>query len=81
MRTTCKMYKFTLILDRPIPDLTDDTGCMKFRTSCRSIQGAEKYARKHAEIIGCNLAKPVRCIIEYNTTAGKKTREITFEEA
>lgn len=66
---------------KPYSYLTDDTGCMKFRTSCRSIQGAEKYARKHAEIVGRHLANPVRCIIEYSTTTSKKTREITFEEA
>ena len=81
MRTTCKMYKFTLILDRVIPDLTDDAGRMKFRVSCRSVKGAEKYARKHAEIVSRGIAKPVRCIIEYKTTAGNQSREIIFEEA
>lgn len=81
MRTTCKMYRFTLILDRPIPTISDEHGRVTFRSSCRSVQGAEKYARKHAEILGRHLARPLRCIIEYNTTTGKKTREITFEEA
>jgi len=79
MRTTAKMYRFTLFLDHVIPDFTDDDGALRFRVSCRSLRGAEKYARQHASII-CHkdLAAPVRCLIEYKTQTGPKTHTITF---
>ena len=73
MRTTCKMYRFAMTLDRVLPGITDDQGVVHFRCSCRSVKSAENYARKHADILSTNAA-PLSCLIEYNTTTGKKTR-------
>lgn len=80
MRTTAKMYRFTIFFDRVIPQLLDDDGALRFRVSCRSLRSAEKYARQHAEIVSRgDLTRPIRCIIEYNTQAGRKTHELIFE--
>jgi len=77
MKTTCKMYRFCFYFDKPIPEIAED-GTHKTRASCRSVKGAENYARKHAEIFTRHLYAPTKCVIEYNTTTGKKSREITF---
>lgn len=78
MRTTCKMYRFCFYFDKPIPMIAED-GTHKTRASCRSIRGAENYARKHAQIFADHLTPPSKCVIEYNTTTGKKTCEIKFD--
>ena len=75
------MYKFTLYLDCVVPGFTEDDGALRFRVSCRSLRGAEKYARQHAAIVSRHgLVSPARCLIEYKTQAGVKRHEITFEE-
>lgn len=51
MRTTCKMYRFCFYFAEPIPEIAED-GTHKTRCSCRSLKGAENFARKHAEIFG-----------------------------
>lgn len=77
MRTTYKMYRFCFYFHKPIPGIAED-GTYKTRCSCRSIRGAENYARKNAEIFSRSLFFPTKCVIEYNTTAGKQVREIEF---
>ena len=79
MITTCKMYHFALTLDRVLPEITDDQGVVHFRCSCRSVKGAESYARKHAEILS-KVAAPVSCVIEYRAAKGKQTRTLDLRK-
>ena len=79
MRTSCKMYRFCFYFSKSIPEVAED-GTHKIRVSCRSIAGAEKYARRYAQIFAKSLHAPTKCVIEYNTTKGRKSREIIFPE-
>ena len=79
MRTSCKMYRFCFYFSKSIPEVAED-GTHKIRVICRSVAGAEKYARRYAQIFAKSLHTPTKCVTEYNTTTGRKTREIVFTE-
>lgn len=79
MRTTSRLYKFTLCFDHPIHGFTDQENCHRFKLHCKSLRGAENYLRKNAAIL--NQEHPTRGIIEYRTEKGLQTREIIFSNA
>lgn len=77
MRTRYRQYKITMHLASPIPVMAED-GTMTIKCSAKTIQSAERYAWQNAQILMRHRdIAPVRCVIEYNTTAGKQVKEIT----
>jgi len=79
MKTTSKVYRFSLTLDRALPGITDERGAFNFCAHCRSTQGAESYARQQAAILS-KAATPISCTIKYRTAKGEQTRTLDLRK-
>ena len=74
MRTTHRKYKIRLFFTTPVQYLAEN-GWKEISVNCRSLRGAEKEAKKYADIIGDFFPRPIYCEIEYKTEEGKKVRK------
>lgn len=77
MRTTSKKYKMKIFFKEPIPYLAED-GTLLISVHCRSLRGAEKEARKYADMFAQQFAKPTHCEIEYRLKDGKTIHRLDF---
>ena len=73
MKTTSKKYKIRLYFSEPVPTIAE-SGILEHSISAKSPQGAEKIARKQAEI--CSpVGNVTHGEIEYKTKAGVQIRK------
>lgn len=77
MRTTTKKYNIKLFFAEPVPHLAED-GTKLISVRCRSLRGAEKEAKKYADIVAGYFPKPTHCEIEYKLKEGKTTHRLDF---